>query len=242
MRATDFEFRNRFWIFGAIIWASFLCYLFDHQNAAVALLEALSRARLDDSLKARHEVQAVFGVSTLLVAGAAMIRTWATAYLKADVVQDAEVRTEGLVADGPYRHLRNPLYLANILMSIGVGLMASRTGFVVIVAGILLFTFRLIGREEEQLLAEQGEAYRAYHAAVPRLWPSFRPRVAPGSTPPRWAQAWLGETWFWGFALAVAVYALTLDIKSYLIVGAAVGCYIIINTILARRRSGKETP
>jgi protein-S-isoprenylcysteine O-methyltransferase Ste14 len=51
-------------------------------------------------------------------------------------------------ADGPYRYLRNPLYLGAILIALGLGLTASRLGFGLLVGAITAFTLRLIGREE----------------------------------------------------------------------------------------------
>jgi protein-S-isoprenylcysteine O-methyltransferase Ste14 len=241
MRATDFEFRNRFWLIGLIFAAGFLCYALDHANAAVALLRAISNAPLNlDLSRTRHELQAIIGVATLLVAASAAIRTWATAYLNSDVVHDANVRTEGLVADGPYRHVRNPLYLSNVLMSFGMGMLASRLGLVVIIAGMLLFTYRLIGYEEAQLLAAQDERYAAYRTAVPRLWPSPRPRVAFGGTKPRWGQAWLGEAFFWGFAAAIGAFAVTLDIRyTWGIMAVTFVFYIALTSMWSRK---KRTP
>ena len=40
MRATGFEFRNRFWMMGVIFWLGFFCYSFDQVNAGVALLRS----------------------------------------------------------------------------------------------------------------------------------------------------------------------------------------------------------
>src|SRR5208282_256162 len=100
-------------------------------------------------------------------------------------------RTEKLVADGPYRHLRNPLYFGNMLLAAGLALLASRTGSVVLILGNLLIVLRLIGREETALAQSQGEAYRAFLATVPRLWPSLRPRLPSGGLQPKWFQAFL---------------------------------------------------
>src|SRR5882757_2992199 len=41
---------------------------------------------------------------------AALLRTWATAYLDAAVVHDKRMRADQVVADGPFRYVRNPLY------------------------------------------------------------------------------------------------------------------------------------
>ena len=35
--ATEFEFRHRFWLNGAIFALAFECYAFDHVNSAAAL-------------------------------------------------------------------------------------------------------------------------------------------------------------------------------------------------------------
>src|SRR5580698_8787760 len=52
-------------------------------------------------------------VATLLAiavaAAAAAIRVWGTAYLGAGVVTNAEMKAGGVMADGPYRYVRNPL-------------------------------------------------------------------------------------------------------------------------------------
>jgi len=135
MRATNFEFRFRFWFITLIFWLAFGCYTLDHLNAAVALVRLVFRG--DPNLKsagARHAIRAVFGLSAALVAAAAWVRTWGSAYLRTEVVRDSAVRTEKLVADGPYRRLRNPLYLGNLLMAAGIGLFASRSGWLVLYA------------------------------------------------------------------------------------------------------------
>jgi protein-S-isoprenylcysteine O-methyltransferase Ste14 len=255
LRATDFEFRNRFWVMGAIFWVGFFCYSFDHVNAGVALLGVHTAATstpitvsvagvqfvfaglsyemfgLDPAAQqSRWKLQAMFGMAALLLMGAAMMRTWATAYLSSDTVQDARLRTEALVADGPYRYVRNPLYFSNVLMTLSMALLASRSGWLVIVASMMVFQYRLIGREEAELLRTQGEPYRAYCRAVPRVWPSFSARVPAGDGKPRWKQAWLAEAFFfWGFAAALACFAVTLNLAyTYGLFGISMICYVVL--------------
>jgi protein-S-isoprenylcysteine O-methyltransferase Ste14 len=62
------------------------------------------------------------------------------------------MHSELLVADGPYRHVRNPLYLGNVLQAFGIGLMASRLGFAFLTIANTIFMIRLILREEAGLL------------------------------------------------------------------------------------------
>lgn len=216
MRATDFEFRYRFWFISLIFGLAFSCYTFDHVNAAVALAKLLSGRGFDmNSLAARQRIQILFALSGTLVIAAAWMRTWGSAYLRAEVVHDSALRTEKLVADGPFRYVRNPLYFGNLLMAAGVGLLACRTGWFVLVIGQMLFLRRLIGREEAALVETQGEPYRAYLAAVPRLGPALRPHVPAGGTQPRWLQGFLGEGWVWILALDDLLLAWRLSLPLY---------------------------
>lgn len=243
MQASEFEFRHRFWLFGAVYWVGFGCYAFDHRSTAGWLVSLARGGEADLApLTLRHALQLAFALGVALVAAAAALRTWASAYLASERVHDSALRSEALVADGPYRHLRNPLYLGTILMAVGIGLAASRTGFAVIVAGTLVGSLRLIGREEAALLAAQGEGYAAYLRAVPRLWPALRPRLPAGGVTPRWGQAWAGETFVWGLALALAVFAATLNLRVFgLACLALVVLYAAMGRIWKRlrRREGR---
>jgi len=219
--ASDFEFRRRFWIIFAIFAVAFSCYFLDHKNAVAAALDGADAV-----------YHAAFGVAALVAFVAAGIRTWASAYLKTEVVKDPSVRTERLVADGPYRYVRNPLYLGTLLLAVAFAPLASRLGAVVLMVGMAGFIARLIGREEQALLASQGAAYREYVAAVPRLVTALRPRVPRGSGVPRWGQAFAGEAMMWAMALGLAGFAATFDAR---LIYAAVALGLISYTIGWRR-------
>jgi len=234
VQATDFEFRYRFLIVSVFFFLGFACNAFDHVNAGAALLHLLpGRATRAGE---RWALQAVFAAGAALVALAALLRTWASAYLPSEIVHDARLRTEGLVADGPYRHVRNPLYLANIPMAMGIGLLASRTGFVALLLVNAIFVLRLIAREEEVLRVALGEAYLAYRAAVPRLLPSLRPRVPARGLEPRWGQALFGEMFLWIIAAGTAVFAITLRMNLFwILIALGLGTYGIVYAALRRR-------
>jgi protein-S-isoprenylcysteine O-methyltransferase Ste14 len=204
MRASAFEFRHRFWVIAALFFAAFAMYFLDHRNAA----QMVARLLGEDT---RFGVQLVFAIGALLALLAAWIRTWASAYLHSSVVKDADLHTDRLVADGPYRHLRNPLYFGTVLLGISFGLIASPTGFFVLVIGLTVFVLRLIAREEAELEAVQGAAYRRYVRAVPALVPAFEPRVDAGGARPQWRQAFFGEAMMWSFGLGCALFAITLN-------------------------------
>jgi protein-S-isoprenylcysteine O-methyltransferase Ste14 len=238
MRATKFEFEQRFWIIGVIFWIGFSLTAVDHTNVATALLHALSPSLDEESPRASVALRAIFTGGALLVFLAAWLRTWATAYLRTTVVHDRQQHAEALVADGPYRYTRNPLYLANLPFAAGVGMLASRIGWIVLVGGMWLFVYRLIFREEDGLLATQGESYRAYVRAVPRFWPSLSPRVPSGGGVPRWGQAIGGEIFVWLFGVGVLSFAVTLDIRWTLIVFAASFAAYFAAVAIIKRRAG----
>jgi protein-S-isoprenylcysteine O-methyltransferase Ste14 len=239
MRATDFEFRNRLWFICLTYFVGFGSYRFDHLNAAVALARWMFRGSDPhlDSLAARHALQGLFALSATLVTAAAWIRTWGGTYLRSEVVHDVVVHTEKLVADGPYRHLRNPLYFGSTLLATGMAALASRTGGVVLILGNLLIVLRLIGHEEAALVQSQGEAYRTFLATVPRFWPSLRPRLPAGGMQPRWFQAFLGEAWMWSFAVDGFLFAWKLDGRLYQIILWVSGAvYFLMRVVLGRLR------
>jgi protein-S-isoprenylcysteine O-methyltransferase Ste14 len=238
MRATEFEFRYRFWINGLIFWAAFSCYPIDHVNAAVAIAQWITGMSADlHSAHFRAVVQLVFASAAALTFAAAMIRTWGTAYLRSDVVHDLDLHNEALVADGPYRYVRNPLYFGTVLMGAGIGLMASRLGWFVLVILLYFFHRRLIGREEAELRKTQGESYETYCARVPRFWPAPWPRVAAGRMKPRWKQAFQGESLIWALAVVVAFFAVTLQQHAaYEGIGVALTVYAIVVFGLRRWR------
>jgi protein-S-isoprenylcysteine O-methyltransferase Ste14 len=193
-RATETEFRQRFWFIGAIFAAGFGCYYIDPHRAAEGLGVA---------------PRAVLAVGSGLVFAAALLRSWAEAYLHSSIVHDAQLHADRVVADGPYRFVRNPLYLGTILLAVGMGTLASRLGFLMMSIGMTLFALRLVLREEGELLQSQGESYRRYLAAVPRLLPSPWPRLPAGGAHPNWLDGLTGETFMWGFGVALAGYTAT---------------------------------
>ena len=202
LAASDFEFKNRFWIIGAIFFFAFGAYNLDHQPAGVAVADWI--AHLHSGVATDAGYRWVFSVAAWLTLVAATIRTWATAYLDVQVMVAGQVQTARLVADGPYR------YLGNILLSIGFGMMASRIGCVILIVGMWLFVYRLILREEAGISASQGDAYRAYCSAVPRLLPAVRPQLPSANRTPDWTGGFLGEAFMWVLAASLVAFAISL--------------------------------
>jgi len=212
-RASDFEFRNRVWLFGVLFGVAFILAALDPIPAGQRIADRLVAAAQWTSTQALH---AVFAVAALVLILAAALRTWGSAYLTREVVHDTAVHGEILHADGPYRHVRNPLYFGNVLLAGSIGLVAPVAGYAVLMLGMILFCYRLIGREESVLTASQGQPFLAYMSAVPRLWPSLRARIAPDTGQPArepdWISGLAAEAFFWCYPLGMILFALTLNL------------------------------
>lgn len=233
MKATNWEFTNRALIFGLIFGCSFSLYFFDRQmSTAVAANWLIGRLQMDLDLV----VHLLLGIAAFLLIAAVLIRTWASAYLNAGVIYASEVKTESLVADGPYRRVRNPLYFANVLMAVGMGALMSRPGFVLAVTAMTIFCYRLILREESELLISQGVPYQNYCRAVPRMLPSPWPRIASAGHRPQWAEGIKVESWYWGFALAVSAFAITLNVKLFFVIlGASLALFWVMSIVMQKK-------
>jgi protein-S-isoprenylcysteine O-methyltransferase Ste14 len=209
MKATLFEFRNRRWFIIAFFVIGFELFGLDHREMAATLANYLALHFAEISPEGWRRVVLLFAAAVLVVS--ATLRSWGTAYLQTAVMQSRTVVTDRLLGDGPFRHVRNPLYLGNLFMAVGIGLLASPAGFVFLLIANALFHYRLILREEAELSATQGENYRAYCARVPRLWFSIFPRIPSAGNRAHWLNGIFGEVFHWGMALAAIVYAFTLN-------------------------------
>lgn len=237
MVATEFEFRHRFWIIACIFFLSFFCYSIDPTPLAVFALR-LVHAGASLSGPADLALRPIYALGAGLALLAAALRTWATAYLHKDVVFDHALHSERLVAGGPYRYVRNPLYLGGLLLTAGMGLLASRLGFALLTLGLWFFYRRLIGREERALEGANPESFQRFCAAVPRLWPALRARLPAGGGKPEYGQAFLGELFMWGFAAMMIIFTLTEDFR-WVAVSSVVIVLLRGYTHLSRRRKYK---
>src|SRR5260370_40034982 len=111
-----------------------------------ALRHLIAPSVMRGSAEAERFARIVILVGSLLVFLAAALRTWGAAYLRTEVVHDTAQHSEALVADGPFRYSRNPLYLANLPMAAGIGGLARLSGFLFFVLADLIFGFLVIFR------------------------------------------------------------------------------------------------
>jgi protein-S-isoprenylcysteine O-methyltransferase Ste14 len=77
-----------------------------------------------------------------------------------------------LVTHGTYGWCRNPIYLGNILIAVGLAVFFGAGWLTLGLAGLLLCHYlRVILAEERLLQREFGRAYDEYYSRVPRFLP-----------------------------------------------------------------------
>jgi protein-S-isoprenylcysteine O-methyltransferase Ste14 len=85
------------------------------------------------------------------------------------------VAAKRLIQHGIYAHTRNPLYLGNLLIVIGLGLIANNQWWYIFVFPLFLGMYWSIVFAEEDFLSRQfGQEYAAYRQTVPRFLPRLR--------------------------------------------------------------------
>src|SRR6185295_18008860 len=84
-----------------------------------------------------------------------------------------------LVAAGPYRYVRNPMYIGGALLLLGFGLIEGSPSIALFVpVWILLFHLLVVFYEERTLRAKFGPDYEAYCRRTPRWLPRIAPPAA----------------------------------------------------------------
>jgi protein-S-isoprenylcysteine O-methyltransferase Ste14 len=238
MKATALEFRLRF-LFGLIIYLlGFIApwNIFLH-------LDSIRTWQLLASWPARNgwigfsaATIAVLIVGILCALAGAFLRTWAAAYLDPSIVRAGAMEGDSVVASGPYRHLRNPLYLGTFFHTFALALLMPPSGALFCIFAIAFIQLRLIAGEEFFLTEKLGAPYVAYCARVPRLLPSITARIPASATQPAWLTAFLSEIYMWGVFVSFAAlgwrYNSVLIIKGVLI---SLGVSLIVRAFIPKK-------
>ncbi len=189
MRASAIEFRLRMIIQIVIVFFGFWApwvggWDFGWRISALEWLPLqLSRMGLA-SFSAAAPLFIVLGALAALAG--AVLRVWGAAYLGYRTVHHGDMQAGAVMADGPYRHMRNPLYLGGWFMMLAVSLLMSPSGALFTVVLMTIFFLRLILGEEAFLAEQLGQPYKDYLRAVPRLFPRLRGSLPTAGNKPHW--------------------------------------------------------
>ena len=167
--------------------------------------------------------QVAIPVALLVVCFA--LRAWGTSYLRGHVMADKAMHSDRLIVAGPFRWVRNPLYLGNLFMAAAFGLLLPPPGLLLVLGGHLLFLGLLSRLEGRGLRARHGAAYDTYAARVRAFLP-WPPRAGVPDSPvrPDWRNGLATESWHLGFAL----YLVGLALRDTIVIWAGVGVTILV--------------
>jgi protein-S-isoprenylcysteine O-methyltransferase Ste14 len=195
MKASAFEFRFRLILMVAVITLGFSAPWIEllHWGTRTTTWLWLGFELSAMGISSAKGIEMATLLAIAVAAVAAVIRVWGTAYLGTGTVNNPEMKAGDVMADGPYRYVRNPLYIGSWLMVAVISMLMPPTGALVTMLALTIFLLRLILGEEAFLSGKLGEPYAAYRKAVPRLIPSLWPRVAAGGQRANWGRALLGE-------------------------------------------------
>ena len=104
------------------------------------------------------------------------IRLWGVSVAGTETRTTGRVGGTHLFIDGPFGYVRNPLYVGNMMMYVGVGVMANALAPYLALAALVFFLIQysmIVTKEEEYLRSTFGDEYERYVKEVPRFIPRF---------------------------------------------------------------------
>jgi protein-S-isoprenylcysteine O-methyltransferase Ste14 len=214
MKASAIEFRLRMWIQIVIVlvgfWAPWLGSLDWSGRISTLAWLAMEISRLGiASFSVATPV--VIGSGALAALAGAVLRVWGAAYLGYGTVHHEEMQGGAVMAAGPFRSMRNPLYLGGWFMMLAICLLMTPSGALFTMALVTIFYLRLILGEEAFLAATLGEPYKEYLRAVPRLLPRLRSSLPASAAKPHWLIAVLTEINPIGVFVTLAFFSWSYD-------------------------------
>jgi protein-S-isoprenylcysteine O-methyltransferase Ste14 len=112
--------------------------------------------------------EALYLLGVVAVAACLVGRAWSLSYISGS-------KDSRLITTGPYSISRNPLYFANFLGAVGLGLCTETlTVTLVTIITFAVYYPRVIAAEEKRLLELFGEDFESYRRRVPRFFPAFK--------------------------------------------------------------------
>jgi len=103
-----------------------------------------------------------------------LIRFWGVSWAGSETRATGSVGGSKLVVSGPFAYVRNPLYIGNIFIYLGIGVMSWALFPYLQIAAFVFFAAQyhfIVSEEEGFLKTEFGEDYKKYCENVPRFFP-----------------------------------------------------------------------
>jgi protein-S-isoprenylcysteine O-methyltransferase Ste14 len=117
-------------------------------------------------------------VGVLLAFFGEFLRYWGVAYAGSLTRVTGGVGAPEVIVSGPFAYVRNPLYLGNIFLYVGIGIMSNALFPWLLIVAALYFVFQyyeIVILEEGFLRQSFGTAYEDFARNVPRFLPRLTP-------------------------------------------------------------------
>jgi protein-S-isoprenylcysteine O-methyltransferase Ste14 len=115
-----------------------------------------------------------------------LIRFWGVSIAGSETRTTGNVGGTYLITTGPFAYVRNPLYLGNMIVYAGIGVMSMALFPWLLMIAIIWFYIQyylIVTREEEYLIDRFGAAYNDYCTQVGRFLPRMTPYISPSPSP-----------------------------------------------------------
>ena len=107
-----------------------------------------------------------------------LMRFWGVSWAGSETRTTGGVGGTFLIISGPFAYVRNPLYVGNILMYLGLGIMSFALFPYLQIVAIVFFLFQyyyIVREEEKYLLKKFKDDYKDYCKHVPAFFPRLLP-------------------------------------------------------------------
>ena len=105
------------------------------------------------------------------------LRFWGVSWAGSETRTTGGVGGTYLIISGPFAYVRNPLYVGNILLYVGIGIMSLALFPYLQIVALIFFSlqYHFIVLEEEGYLVDEFSDYGEYCKQVPRFFPRLTP-------------------------------------------------------------------
>jgi protein-S-isoprenylcysteine O-methyltransferase Ste14 len=118
----------------------------------------------------------------VLVCCGESLRFWGVSIAGSETRTTGKVGGTYLITNGPFAYVRNPLYVGNMLMYIGIGVMSMALfPWLLSIAAVWFYIqyYLIVTQEEEYLAGRFGSEYEEYKRNVGRFLPRLKRYISP---------------------------------------------------------------
>ena len=123
-----------------------------------------------------------------------LFRIYSVAFIGSISRTRKESLGDQLISSGPFKWVRNPLYLGNFFIVLGLAIYSGVLWFCILTAVLFYLQYHFIVQYEESLLGKKfGNEYESYKAAVPAWFPNSLPKLSDFEWPSSFTQSLRSE-------------------------------------------------